>query len=535
VNPIRSTLTSRIFLYLGALLVVGAIAGNAVVFRLQADLLERHAMETGTRLAQVLADSARFGLAAGDREGLEHLAEAALSREGVLSICFLDARGNTFLAKGLSREDEPWCSERFPGGLPGGDGAGGAASVTRTPQDGMVAVAPVHARGSFSSEETLYFDQAAAARTTIGHVALRVSEEPLRRTRRATLVRTAAMAAGLLAIGLAVTFLVVREATRPIRALAQLADRGTRSAATSLDKPSPTDAFGEAVNSLSQRFSDLEAVRRGLETTVAQRTRELAEAYRLLERERDQLDQKVQERTADLERTYHQLLHAGKLAEAGRVAAAAAHEFNNPLFGIRNVLVGLQNDTRLDPDQRDLASLAVHECDRLARLVREMQGMHRPTSGSRSPVDLNRVARELLLWCRKDFERRNVRVECHFADDLAPPVAVEDQVRQAVLNLLANAADALPPGGGTIRVSTERRGEEIALRVQDDGRGIMPEDRERIFAPFFTTKAEAKGTGLGLFVTREIVERHGGRIEVESAPGSGSTFTIVLPAGGDGS
>ena len=534
-NPIRSTLTSRIFLYLGALLVAGAVAGNAVVFRLQADLLERHAIETGTRLAQVLADSARFGMAAGDREGLEHLAEAGLSREGVRSICFLDERGNAFLAKGLSREDGTWCSERFPGGLPGGDAAGGPVSVTGTLTDGMVAVAPVRARGSFSSEEALYFDQSAEARTTIGHVALRVSEEPLRRARRATLLRTAAMGAGFLALGIALTFLMVREATRPLRALARLANGGTRPAATSPDGASPTDAFGETVNTLAQRFSDLEAVRRGLEATVAQRTRELAEAYRLLERERDQLDEKVQERTAELEQTYHQLLHAGKLAEAGRVAAAAAHEFNNPLFGIRNVLVELQNDTRLAPDQSDLASLAVGECDRLARLVREMQGMHRPTSGSRSPVDLNRVAGELLLWCRKDFARRNVRVESHFADDLAPPVAVEDQVRQAVLNLLANAADALPAGGGTIRVSTERRGEEIALRVQDDGRGIAPEDRERIFAPFFTTKGESKGTGLGLFVTREIVERHGGRIEVESTPGSGSTFTIILPAGGDGS
>jgi signal transduction histidine kinase len=111
-------------------------------------------------------------------------------------------------------------------------------------------------------------------------------------------------------------------------------------------------------------------------------------------------------------------------------------------------------------------------------------------------------------------------------------VAIGDQIRQVMLNLLNNAMQAMPAGGGRIRVSTELTGESILIRVEDSGCGIPPEHLERIFEPFFTTKPPSKGTGLGLSISRAIVERHGGTLRVESTPGRGTTFTVALPVAG---
>jgi len=209
-----------------------------------------------------------------------------------------------------------------------------------------------------------------------------------------------------------------------------------------------------------------------------------------------------------------------------------AHEFNNPVFGIRGALQELTRHPGLGPGDRDLARAAIAECDRLARLVRDLQQFSRPTSARPERLDLRQLVESMLVLCGKEFRRKRIAVETRFGDDVPPVLAVEDQIKQVVLNLLTNAGDAVGDGGGTIRIATERRGEEVALRVEDTGRGIPPEVRAHIFEPFFTTKPAVKGTGLGLSVSYGIVRRHGGRLEAESPPGSGAVFTMILPIEG---
>ena len=112
-------------------------------------------------------------------------------------------------------------------------------------------------------------------------------------------------------------------------------------------------------------------------------------------------------------------------------------------------------------------------------------------------------------------------------------MAVQDQIKQVFLNLLANAADACPTAGGELTVSTWQENERVAVAIKDTGSGIKPEDRERIFQPFFSTKPAVKGTGLGLSVCHGIIQDHQGEIRVESQPGHGTTFIILLPIEGD--
>lgn len=247
---------------------------------------------------------------------------------------------------------------------------------------------------------------------------------------------------------------------------------------------------------------------------------------------RELLEMRVTQRTLELEKIHRQLLHAEKLNAVGKLAASIAHEFNNPICGIRNVLDGLKRRTSLEGEDLQMVDLAIRECGRIARLTKDLQSFNRPTSGVEVPVDVHAALEDILLLCRKNLKNKSISLSRDFAADLPKIQAVEDQLKQVFLNLLTNAEEAISNESGAITVKTESRGDFVAVRFQDNGQGISPEDQERIFEPFFSTKTAAKGTGLGLSVSYGIVNRHGGTIEVESSPGLGSTFTVLLPVRG---
>ena len=288
---------------------------------------------------------------------------------------------------------------------------------------------------------------------------------------------------------------------------------------------------------------DLVLHKAGLEETVALRTAELTDMNRQLQIEiadrkdaeaglqeaHDKLEERIKERTEALEKTYNQLLHAEKLSAIGKLSASIAHEFNNPVYGIRNVLDGLQRKQLLDEKHREMVSLAIRECDRIAKLTRDLQSFNRPTSGIMATLDIHEAMADMLLLVNKELKQKNIRVEKHFAPHLPPIQGISDQIRQVLLNILNNASDAMPAEGGTITLTTENLGDEVAIHIADSGSGIRAEDMEKIFEPFFSTKSAVKGTGLGLSVSYGIIKRHGGSIRVKSSPGQGSTFTIRLP------
>ncbi|MDG4476658.1 hybrid sensor histidine kinase/response regulator [Thiovibrio frasassiensis] len=247
---------------------------------------------------------------------------------------------------------------------------------------------------------------------------------------------------------------------------------------------------------------------------------------------RELLELRVGERTAELEKTYRQLLHAEKLGAVGKLAASIAHEFNNPICGIRNVLDGLQRHSKLEGENVLMVQLAIRECERIAKLTKDLQSFNRPTSGIEASVDVHAALEDILLLCRKNLKNNGISLIKEFALSLPRIQAVEDQLKQVFLNLLTNAEEAIVGGKGTITVRTECRDGYVAVQFQDTGHGIAAEDQPKIFEPFFSTKSAVKGTGLGLAVSYGIVTRHGGTIEVESSSGIGSTFTVFLPVEG---
>jgi len=240
----------------------------------------------------------------------------------------------------------------------------------------------------------------------------------------------------------------------------------------------------------------------------------------------------------ELRESRAQVQRADRLGTLGTLAAGLAHEINNPLVSI-NTFLNMAPEMRSDSDESfwgEYHRLAQGELERIRGLVGTMSrlggGGHDGTSALRAPVDLAELAREGIRLIEGQMVAARVRVAL-VADAEAPLVlGVRDHLHQALLNLLLNAVDASPPEAVVdLQVSTEVEGEErhAVIEVRDRGCGIAQEDLERIFDPFFTTKSPDKGSGLGLMILHQIVTDHGGRVEVSSEEGVGSTFRVCLP------
>lgn len=249
----------------------------------------------------------------------------------------------------------------------------------------------------------------------------------------------------------------------------------------------------------------------------------------------DELERRVEQRTQELQQSQRQFLHAEKLTAIGTLSASIAQEFNNPMQSILSILKGLGKRAILEEEDRQLLAAAIGEGKRIKALIRSLQEFHRPTSGRKVVMDVHAALDSVLLLHRSDFNAKRISVTLDYAEWLPQIMAVPDQIKQVLLNLLANAAVACRSVGGEIRVATRQvDGAQVAVEIRDNGIGIQPEEMELIFQPFYTTKMAARGTGLGLSVSSGIIRQHGGALRVDSRPGEGATFTVLLPIGGDG-
>ena len=254
---------------------------------------------------------------------------------------------------------------------------------------------------------------------------------------------------------------------------------------------------------------------------------EKKQAEEALRQAHDQVNEQLQQRTAELQKTFEQLLHAEKLSAVGSLSASIAHEFNNPLQGVLNILKGSVRRLSIPEEDRSLLKVAVSECNRMRDLIRSLNDFNRPTTRRSGIIDIHALLDDLLLLTRKEFKTKNIAVDTRYAENLPRIVGVADQLKQVFLNLLNNASYACETGG-KITIITEKTDDGISVRISDTGVGIRAEDMGRIFEPFFTTKPGVKGIGLGLR-GYGIIREHGGRIMVSSLPGNGATFSVNLP------
>lgn len=235
---------------------------------------------------------------------------------------------------------------------------------------------------------------------------------------------------------------------------------------------------------------------------------------------------------AEMSQARAHLVEVERLATFGQSMAGLVHDINAPLTALITFAQLIQKEGN-EATSRERAGRIVEAAQRAQRLVRELLTMARPHPPTFEPVDLHALLRAAMDLERAQCSVSGIRLVADFASDLPGVTADPHRLGQVFVNLLVNARQAMDAAetGRTITVRTRRVGETVEIHVSDDGPGIPPALRARIFDWFFTTKPPGEGTGLGLAVSREILLAHGGDLRLEETPGGGATFALELPAG----
>lgn len=251
-----------------------------------------------------------------------------------------------------------------------------------------------------------------------------------------------------------------------------------------------------------------------------------------------QANKTIQRQFDELETTHVQLADAARLASAGQLAGGVAHEINNPagiILTTSDYLVSEAEKQDLPNSLREDLQAIRRQARRISNIVSDLLAFSRPTLLRRQVTHINTVLQQSLALLAPRFREQRVQVEQRLAEDLLSITADPDRLEQVFVNLLNNAADAMPEGG---KVSVESAACQangrpcLMVSIADTGSGIPEEYLKSIFDPFFSTKPKGRGTGLGLSVSYNIIRGHGAQIEVESQVGRGTVFRVRLPADG---
>ncbi|MBI4254939.1 MAG: HAMP domain-containing protein, partial [Candidatus Rokubacteria bacterium] len=337
-----------------------------------------------------------------------------------------------------------------------------------------------------------------------------------------TLAAISVVAMGAL-MSVAIRLVVDRPIQRFMGAIRRVAN-GTASVTVDV---TTADEFGVLARHFNEMIARIDRFNEELRARIVEATDELNRRYR-----------QVEQLNSLLFEMQRRLGHAERLALSGRIMAEVAHEVGTPLHSVAGHLELLRRDLPPAIVTDDVArhlTIVETQVARVIEIIARLLDVTRRPPGEPGPVDLERLTRDTAELVRPGLSGAGLSLDVRGEPGLPRVRGRQDQLQQVILNLLTNAI-AATPAGGRIEVTTRAvaAGREVEIAVADTGGGVPAADRKRIFEPFFSTKEAGRGTGLGLFISAEIVHEHGGRIEVDSEEGRGSVFRVILPAGGSG-
>lgn len=250
----------------------------------------------------------------------------------------------------------------------------------------------------------------------------------------------------------------------------------------------------------------------------------------------EELEEKVKNRTAEIEEAYNelrraqqQLMQTEKMVSIGQFVAGVAHEINNPLDGVQNCIRAALEAIPEGERPHHYLSMSLEGLYKIELLVRQLLDYARPHAYELTALNLNDVLTDVLHLTQLKLNQKGIRTSVDLAWDMPPISGDSHYLQQVFINIILNAFDALERDGELCVRTRQDDDDGVIVTIEDDGCGIPPEHLSKIFDPFFSTKGDRSGTGLGLYLSYNVVSHHGGRITVSSELGRGTRFTLWFP------
>ncbi|MGB6988130.1 MAG: ATP-binding protein [Candidatus Sulfotelmatobacter sp.] len=521
----RSISAKLIGSLLAVMVVIFALLGY-VNIRLHRQQLEADRLASAERISDVIKRSATYYMLRNDREGLYHVIRTLADQQGMVKVRIFDQEGrisystdsgevNHVLDKsaeacyGCHVRSQPLTRLNRPDRFRIYRNAGG--------QRVLGIITPIENQASCSNAECHAHP---ATQQVLGVLDTNLSLAQADSQLRVSSARMLSYTAGAMLLVVLFSWLFVwRVVARPINALENGTEHLARGELGYQIEVRSQDEVGDLAHSFNDMSLQLRAANEQIMTWAKT------------------LEDRVDEKTKELRSAHDHVLHVEKMASLGKMAAVVAHEVNNPLSGILTYAKLLRKwvaSGQAGNDKRDEAmeclELIATESRRCGELIKNLLSLSRSAPMNLQSVDLHEVINRSLLLVRHQLEHAGIDLQLKLEEDMPRLHCDAAQIEQVLLALIMNAIDAMPRGGNLWIATLLNHDEtEISIEVRDDGAGIAPDVLPQIFEPFMTTKEHGRGVGLGLAISRGIVERHNGRIEVESHLGKGTTFTLTLP------
>ena len=535
-DSIRHTLRQKRLSYsIGTKLIGSLLAVMLIIFallgylniRLHRQHLEAATLASAERVSDVIRRSATYYMLRNDREGLYHTMQTMADEPGMVKVRILDQEGrvsystdasevNRVLDKtaeacyGCHNQSRPLTRLNRPDRFR-------IYRINHGPRV-MGIITPIENQLNCSNASCHAHP---ASQQVLGVLDINLSLATADAQIAVSSARTLSYTIGAILLVAILSWLFVwRVVDRPINALKQGTEHLSRGELGYQIEVRSQDEVGDLAHSFNDMSLQLRAANEQIVTWAKT------------------LEDRVEEKTRELRRAQDHVLHVEKMASLGKMAAVVAHEVNNPLSGIltyakllRRWVASGQVEHEKHEEAIESLELIASESRRCGELIKNLLCLSRTAPMNVQSTDLDQVISRCLMLVRHQLDAAGIELQLKLADDLPRVPCDPEQIQQVLLALIMNAVDAMPRGGNLwIETQTNHDETEISIQVRDDGSGIAPDVLPQIFEPFVTTKESGRGVGLGLAISRGIVERHHGRIEVESELGQGTTFTVTLPA-----
>ncbi len=548
---LANTFNARIIGVTVLLLTVTTMALNYYFYVRTTNGLRTELTHHNQSLAKILAHSSRLGVFTDNKESLLANAEFLANEKECEMIFFMDASGYSILNyKGRAQPSALDATVMKQSILQQIISNRETPSFSFAVGDNLIMVEPVLADQKMRNDDFVNNNRSSQSQVVVantkplGYVALVFSTAGQREKARAMFLRDTLITSVVTLISCLIIFVVIQLFTRPLRQLTQeilRPEANTDQTATQASIPSD---FGHMIKMIRYAYQTINDLKNTLEDKVASRTQQLAASNQELTIKKDGLtsaNQKLAVTLSQLQETQAQLVQSEKMAALGMLIAGLSHEIKNSINFITTSLPLLKRNLAAmngqPPAGETLESLRQKNMtlmdniqegvDRTVHVIDDLAHFSHSSEAGFAPTDIQRGLKTSVSILRREYGRR-IEISEEYAPDLPLIEGRSGQLNQVFINILLNAAHAIADRG-TIKVKTWAEATTVHASITDSGHGIKGQIINRIYDPFFTTKEVGQGTGLGLSISYTVVKNHDGELKVNSTPGGGTTFEVVLP------